>query len=558
MLHQYFFFHIRSQDNLVKHTIDEAQGLWDSLYKIYKLEGSIPEIEVSITRKISEGMSDLTFIFLGELRNSNQTAIAQQLFFNDVLIFIITLTTEKGFETDTPERNWEQQMDIEITTQDLENVLGLATVIHTKSQNITDVLMRVRINVPFAKEQTVNYCTFGFCQLYQFGNKNKFLLVSEPERSQNISCKKFIENHLPYILTLNLLIKKSYDIFLNSKTQLNEIKNQIKQHNQNLETLKQENDSIMLAIRRDHVEELYQEASNINLQIKGLADDFNNNIMKTNAAIKNIEIIKDDIFSRDLKKSEKYSNEISSWLAKGTNLFKEISSGYETYNHEITRLLEKLEKRKDGQIESEEKPRIYTTLEDKDDAITIDASPYKSMRDEYKIREEIKPGILDSIPLEWCSSYSIMESTPKLSMEIFRNLVTGKERFTGFLITQFDKDKLINKFKIEKISSYQISTKQIEGHLPPILSKISHLINEFLSSSYHSIILLEGIDYLVKHNDYDRVLKFCNNIKDTVVLNDSILIFCLNDSAFVKNELEVLKENTIDITNLEISIDDLY
>jgi hypothetical protein len=128
----------------------------------------------------------------------------------------------------------------------------------------------------------------------------------------------------------------------------------------------------------------------------------------------------------------------------------------------------------------------------------------------------------------------------------------------GLWISQLNKEIFINKYKLKDVPGFQLNTDNSEEFLPPILSKISHSINEFLSINIHSVIYFEGFDFLIKHNDITRVLTFCNNLKDSIVLNDSILILSVNESFLRKNDLKSICQNSIDLTQLEISMDDLY
>ncbi len=543
---------------MIKTAIDEAQGLWDSILQIYDFKGSIPEIEITLNKKLSEGLPSTYLVYLGELNNLNRTAFAQQIYINNILIFIITLTTSKDHETEYPELDWERQLDIEMTTKDLKNIFGLATILHAKTTTEPDILMRVRMKLPFAKGQQVSYSTFGFCQLFKFGDKNKYLLLTKPEKKNEQLCKKFIENDLPYILISIFNLTAIFDNTQSIKNQLDNFNMQIQQHIKGLSELKEENDKIMLAIRKDHVEELYRESSTLKLKFKKLIDEYNVEQIRLQTIVKKLGTIKDDVFSQRINHFKNQYEKLNKWVVKYDNIFKEIYSGYEKYSQEIISLIEKLEKTKDTELDISSKPKTYTVLETSSDKISMEDSPYKRIREDFFKSDELTPEILDTIPLEWCSSYYLIESEPGRSIEIFRELVLGKARFMGLWISRVNKEILNNKYKLRNVPGFQLSTKDTENFLPPILSKISHIINEFLSTNIHSIIYFEGFDFLIKHNDIIRVLAFINNLKDSIVLNDSILIFTVNDSALKKDDLKMICQNSIDLTRSDISLDDLY
>ena len=138
-------------------TIDEAEGLWESLYNIYDLQGTVPEIGQSLNNLNQDGISDSSFHQLGYVNRPDESVAAKQLLFNDILIFIINLTTSVDYETKTPELDWERQLEIEITTRDFKNVLGKSSVLQTYSREYDDILFNVRMKMPFAQNQTIQY-----------------------------------------------------------------------------------------------------------------------------------------------------------------------------------------------------------------------------------------------------------------------------------------------------------------------------------------------------------------------------------------------------------------
>jgi hypothetical protein len=140
---------------------------------IYELENEMPEIEWTMEELIQNGESEISFKHLGTSKNLDMTVSAEQLIFNDVLIFIIIQNTKEDYETTTPELDWEKQLEIEAVTKDLKNILGMATILKATSMQFDEVLMKVRINIPFAMKQTMHYCTFDFGHIWQFGKDKK-------------------------------------------------------------------------------------------------------------------------------------------------------------------------------------------------------------------------------------------------------------------------------------------------------------------------------------------------------------------------------------------------
>jgi hypothetical protein len=467
------------------------------------------------------------------------------------LIFIINLTTAVDYETETPELDWERQLDIEITTRDYKNVLGKSSVLQTYSREYDDILFNVRMKMPFAQNQTIQYCTLDFGRFCRFGSDNYYLMVIDPSLLQEKKLENLMVNDFPYILSLSLMIKQNYRLFNRHKYKLADIQKQIEQHNKELKNLEGETDPIMLAIRKDHMNELGKEALLIKTGFKNCADGLDLNLNKYIGAVSNLNLVQDSIFETDVQKFQQLQNDIQKGSDNSVELFEQIQMDVENYSNLITLLIRKLETREEEPIE---RSKPYTSSVTKE-ILSIEKSPYQRIKNEFSSSMTSEPALLETIPLEWCSSYIFLEPKPSRSLKVYSDLVT--KRFIGLCITIEEMEKIAEKFKIDDTSIFQINNESGDQFIPPILSKISHLINEFISNNIHCVIYLDGIEYLINYNDFDRVLKFCNNIKESIVLNDSILFISMKESTLDQNELAQLTENSIDLTKSDVDFDDL-
>jgi hypothetical protein len=469
------------------------------------------------------------FNFLGELHNDEANITAKQVLAGNLLIFIIFLSTPDDYETDIPELIWERQLDIVDTTRDLKNVLGKASVFTTTSDEYNTVFMNVRMNLSIAKGKIIQYCNLDFGHLYRFGEEDNYLLVLDPPGMGDEIVRKYLEQNFPYILSLSFAILDYYNLFISSKDQLMDIEEQMENHVQELSELNPETDIIMLAIRKDHVNELGKNIQKIRSNLQEYQKELTMNLIKIESAVLAMNIKDDKIFNVNLKNfrgCEKFSE---SWLPTGDTIFNRITKGVEEYN-------------KTARPDTK-RPTLYSTTSKEVDAFVTEKSPYKVISED------------STIPLEWCSSYYVVEPKPTRSLKIFKDLVT--KRFLGLCITKDQPEKLIEKFNLDESSVYRINSEEGDKNIPPILSKISDVINEFLSENVHSVIYLEGLEYLIKHNDFERVLRFSNNIKESIVLNDSILITSLDNSSLDEKQLTLIKENSIDISNVDVEFEDL-
>ncbi|WP_455391822.1 DUF835 domain-containing protein [[Eubacterium] cellulosolvens] len=539
-------------DNLNRNTIGDAEGLWESLTKIYDLQGSLVNLEVSLSSIIPDDVSELSVKHLGALRSTDETVRAEQIFFNEVLILAITQSTPKDFTTDTPETVWDNQLDISVTARDLKTVLGMASLLQAKSSQYDETLMNVRMKMPFAKDKAIHYCTLDFGHLYRFGKIDYYLFIIDPPDASQEAIDSLRFNDLLYILSLNQIMKENYRLFSIKHDQLMELEKQTQTHLTELPTLKHETDSIILAIRKDHGQELSKEASGIQKTLQKFPEQMKQNLLRYDTLIGNIKLLKNNLFVEDYMKFQEYNNNIQDRVKTSKEIFDRISTSLVEYSNEISDLLTKLEQPYDKPLG---RPQVYTPSTTADEHMGIDKSPYKMMKQKFDTKTIGRPEFLETIPLEWCSSYIMIEQKPRRSLKIFSELV--RNRFLGLCITGDDREAIIEQYQLKETPIYEINTKPDEFSIPPVLSRISHLINEFVSNNYHSIVHLDGFEYLIQSNDLNRVLKFNNNIKEAIVLNDSILIFSMNGSILPEEELARFLENSINISECEVEFEDI-
>ncbi|MFQ5891356.1 MAG: DUF835 domain-containing protein, partial [Candidatus Methanofastidiosia archaeon] len=60
-------------------------------------------------------------------------------------------------------------------------------------------------------------------------------------------------------------------------------------------------------------------------------------------------------------------------------------------------------------------------------------------------------------------------------------------------------------------------------------------------SSKNSIIILDGLEYLITYNGFYRTLKFLHILRDLVVIESSNLLVSLNPEVLSQRELVLIK-----------------
>jgi PAS domain S-box-containing protein len=163
-----------------------------------------------------------------------------------------------------------------------------------------------------------------------------------------------------------------------------------------------------------------------------------------------------------------------------------------------------------------------------------------------RTRISIKPVAEERLKTEvkhWLAAmegYIIMEKRPRKSLEIFADLVT--HGIPGFAISRTYPEKLKRKYRLSKTPMLWLSRTGAKNTIgPDDLPKLSYIIEDFTRMSEESVVLLDGIEYLVTQTNFDVVLGYLQELKDTIVLNNSRLIIPLHGETLSTREFSILE-----------------
>ncbi len=170
-----------------------------------------------------------------------------------------------------------------------------------------------------------------------------------------------------------------------------------------------------------------------------------------------------------------------------------------------------------------------------------------------QVVKDLKPGL----------SYMIEEPKPQKCFAAFkREVQNGK---VGMAIVRKSPGQ-IDEFEDLKIKKtiWLTKSQKVDGHMPigmiaispedadeddydyiapSQLPKLYSVILDFLSGNSGSIIVLEGLEYMISHNGFNSVLSFIQSLTESMVTKKGILILSLNPDALDPRELSLLKKD---------------
>ncbi len=153
---------------------------------------------------------------------------------------------------------------------------------------------------------------------------------------------------------------------------------------------------------------------------------------------------------------------------------------------------------------------------------------------------------LDSAPsfdLDRGFAYLVPEDNPTHSLEIFTDMVTHGVR--GLCVTRQPPDRVAQAYGLEKTPilwlSRVLSDPNCVRPTPP--ENVAMAIDHFLERSKGSVVLLDGVEYLIAHNDFASILTLLHDLNERVSLTDAVLLLPVDPHAIEEREFNLLKRD---------------
>lgn len=137
-------------------------------------------------------------------------------------------------------------------------------------------------------------------------------------------------------------------------------------------------------------------------------------------------------------------------------------------------------------------------------------------------------------------SYLMESEEPNISFDVFKDAVT--HGYQGLCITRDYPRHVMQTYDLKKTPMLWLTKAESDESVNPSqLGEIYHRIEGFLKRSELSIILFDGIEYLIIQSNYNSVLKLVQLIKDQIALYNSILLVRLSPTALETKQLKLLQ-----------------
>lgn len=138
-------------------------------------------------------------------------------------------------------------------------------------------------------------------------------------------------------------------------------------------------------------------------------------------------------------------------------------------------------------------------------------------------------------------TYAILERDGQQGFEIFKDLVTHGAQ--GLCITRRSPKAVMQDYGLERTPILWLSRVATEKNSvrPSPPEKVALAVEHFISLGENAVVLLDGFEYLVAHNDFSSVLALLHDLNEIVALHDAILLIPIDPSTFQDREFALVR-----------------
>lgn len=137
-------------------------------------------------------------------------------------------------------------------------------------------------------------------------------------------------------------------------------------------------------------------------------------------------------------------------------------------------------------------------------------------------------------------AYLLKTEDQRYPIEIFKNLIQSEP---GMYITSEEPSDLSYRHDLHGISFVWLSDQDHRSAIgPDEINLLGLAIKRFISQK-EGVVLFDGLDYLLKHNPANTVVKFINSIERQIDKHSSLLLLVLDRSRLQKKDIDILTEN---------------
>ncbi len=151
-------------------------------------------------------------------------------------------------------------------------------------------------------------------------------------------------------------------------------------------------------------------------------------------------------------------------------------------------------------------------------------------------------GVTFSLDVRPGNVYLVEERRPKASYELFEHALSSGS--AGLVITRDFPKKLLTEKELDSCKIVWLTNLVGEGRVnPTAIGILMSQVRAFIESQKRTVVVIDGLEYMVSLNTYDRMLQFMHQLRDLVVTNDCVLIVPVDPRTMSEREIALLERS---------------
>jgi hypothetical protein len=174
-----------------------------------------------------------------------------------------------------------------------------------------------------------------------------------------------------------------------------------------------------------------------------------------------------------------------------------------------------------------------------------------------KLKYSLNPSQSYLIPektaVEFKTSYAVRDRSSTNTMGVFTDLIS--HGIYGLIVTREFPGQVRKNWDVDSLPVLWLTNSNEPQSLPNVqqvnpndLSGLSHAIREFIIHSEDSVVVIDGIEYLIVQNNFPEVLKFIQSLNDTVSQRKSRILVPLDYKTLGETEIHLLRRELCELT----------
>ena len=148
----------------------------------------------------------------------------------------------------------------------------------------------------------------------------------------------------------------------------------------------------------------------------------------------------------------------------------------------------------------------------------------------------------EGFPVEKGFIYLVKEKRPNISFSMYTEATSHGAK--GMLVVREHPNRLKQMHEFEAAKILWLTRRVGVDHIDPTeLSLLNLEITKFVQGTPKSVVLLEGLEYVITQNDFETVLRFVNHLHDFVLAHDCAVIIIIDPRVLSTRELALLERS---------------